>query len=457
MRFAAFLALAASAFGADIPKIKFTDTTLENGLRVLIAEDHYAPVYAICVAYKVGSKDERKGRTGFAHLFEHMMFKGSENVGVGELDFLIYTNGGSSNGTTNTDRTSYYETLPKNQLDLGLFLEADRMKGLVITKDNLENQRQAVKEERRLRGDNQAYGQTSEKLEELVYDSFPYHHSVIGSMEDLDAASVDDVKEFFKTYYAPNNAVLALVGDLDPKETLAKVRKYFGSIPRQEAPKRPDLAEAAKTAERRLKIEDPLARLPRVDIAYRMPEGTSGDARALSIAASVLGGGGGGFGGRGGGGGNNSRLYQKLVVEKEAAVQVSASAQRRAGPGMFHISATVRPGHTVEEVEGLISEEIAKLHGEPVSDKELQRARMGLRRGAENRITALSRAQALADAAAVYGDPNLANMLLDQELAVTPAEIQNAARADLRNANRVVVVTVPKAGAAPAGRGRGRN
>src|SRR5580765_8493285 len=164
---------------SGIPKIKFTDTKLDNGLRVIISEDHYAPLYAICVAYKVGSKDERKGRTGFAHLFEHMMFKGSENVGTGELDFLIFTNGGNSNGTTNTDRTSYYEVLPKNQLDLGLFLEADRMHGLIITKDNLENQRQAVKEERRLNGDNVAYGNTSEKIEELVYDNFPYHHSVI--------------------------------------------------------------------------------------------------------------------------------------------------------------------------------------------------------------------------------------------------------------------------------------
>src|ERR1041385_8919960 len=215
MKLLALLAAGLSAFAADIPKVKFTDTTLDNGLRVLIAEDHYAPVYAICVSYKVGSKDERKGRTGFAHLFEHMMFKGSENVGVGELDYLIYTNGGNMNGTTNTDRTLYYEVLPKTQLDLGLFLEADRMRGLVITADNLENQRQAVKEERRLRGDNQAYGSVSEKMEELVYDNFAYHHSVIGSMADLDAASVDDVKQFFKTYNAPNNAVLALVGDLD--------------------------------------------------------------------------------------------------------------------------------------------------------------------------------------------------------------------------------------------------
>src|SRR5438045_3612896 len=177
---------------SPLKPVQFSDTQLANGLRVIISEDHYAPIYGIVVAYKVGSKDERQGRTGFAHLFEHMMFKGSENVGMGELDFLIYTNGGNSNGTTNTDRTSYYEVLPKNQLDLGLYLEADRMRGLIITKDNLENQRQAVKEERRLRGDNQAYGNVSEKLEELVYDNFAYHHSVIGSMEDLDAASVDD-------------------------------------------------------------------------------------------------------------------------------------------------------------------------------------------------------------------------------------------------------------------------
>jgi len=190
-----------------------------------------APVYAICVDYKAGSKDQRKGRTGFAHLFEHMMLKGSENVGVGELDFLIYTNGGNSNGTTNTDPTAYCETLPKNQLDLGLYLEADRMRGLVITKENLENQRQAVKEERRLRNDNQAYGQTSEKLQEWVYDNFAYHHPVVGSMEDLDAASVDDVKAFFKTYYAPNNAVLALVGDLDNRreEGVADLAARFGA------------------------------------------------------------------------------------------------------------------------------------------------------------------------------------------------------------------------------------
>ena len=447
--FAAGAALAQTA-PSTLPKVKFTDTRLDNGLRVIVAEDHYAPVYAICVSYQVGSKDERKGRTGFAHLFEHMMFKGSENVGVGELDYLIYTNGGNSNGTTNTDRTSYYEVLPKNQLDLGLFLEADRMHGLVITQENLENQRQAVKEERRLRVDNVAYGQTSEKLEELIYDNFAYHHTVIGSMQDLDAASVDDVKRFFKTYYAPNNAVLALVGDLDTKETIARVKKYFGGIPRQDPPVAVDLAEAPGNGERRARIEDPLARLARIDIAYRIPPSGQADARALGVAASILGGGGGG--GRGGGGGNNSRLYLKLVQEKQVASSVSCSTDRRQGPGMFRISATIAPGKTPEEVEGLISEEIARLHAEPVSDKELQRVRINLRRSAEARLTALSRAQALADAAAVFNDPNRVNSEIDAQLAVAPADIQKAAKASLSTANRVVVVTVPAAG----GRGQRR-
>jgi zinc protease len=425
-----------------LPKVKFSDTRLDNGLRVIISEDHYAPVYAICVAYKVGSKDERPGRTGFAHLFEHMMFKGTENVGVGELDFLIYTNGGNSNGTTNTDRTSYYEVLPRNQLDLGLYLEADRMHALAITPENLENQRQAVKEERRQSVDNQAYGQTSEKLEELVYDNFAYHHPVVGSMQDLDAASVDDVRQFFKTYYAPNNAVLALVGDLDTKETLAKVKKYFGVIPRQTPPATVNLAEAPQTAERRAVLQDPLARLPRIDIAYRIPPAGDPDTRALGVAASILGGGG-GFGGRGGGAANTSRLYNLLVNEKEVAVQVSANAAGRAGPGMFRISATLRPGKSPQEVEGLISEEISKLYSQPVSEQELKRVRMSQLRSAENRLTALSRAQALADAAAVYDDPNRVNTEIDAQLAVNAQDIMRAAKRDLVNANKTVVITQP--------------
>ena len=213
--------LAATPFAqSPLKPVQFSDTRLSNGLRVIISEDHYAPIFAIAVSYAAGSKDERVGRTGFAHLFEHMMFKGSENVGSGEHFFLVFNYGGSMNGTTNTDRTLYYEILPKNQLDLGLFLEADRMKSLAITKENLDNQRNAVQEERRLRLDNQPYGKSQERFNEMAYDNFAYKHSVIGSMEDLNAATVDDVASFFKTYYAPNNAVLALVGDLDRKSVV---------------------------------------------------------------------------------------------------------------------------------------------------------------------------------------------------------------------------------------------
>ena len=420
---------------SKVTPIAFTDTTLDNGLRVIISEDHFAPVYAIAVSYKVGSRDERNGRTGFAHLFEHMMFKGSENVGPGEHFYLIFTKGGSMNGTTNTDRTLYYEVMPKNQLDLALFLESDRMRSLKVTQENLDNQRQAVKEERRLGLDNQPYGQTSERLDELVYDNFAYHHSVIGSMADLDAASVSDVQQFFRTYYAPNNAVLALAGDLNPQQTLAEVKKYFGAIPRQEPPKPVDLTEPEKKEERRARIDDKLARLARIDVVYRVPEATNADARALSIAASIM------------GSGESSRLYQKLVKEKEVASQAACFADSRAGPSEWIVRAMIRPGRTPEEVEGLITEEVAKLSAEPVTDKELQRSRSSIRRSmlVGTRESMLSTAISLADNTALYNDPNRINTEYEKRLAVTAADIQKAARTYLRTANRVVVTTVPAA------------
>src|SRR5260370_248136 len=370
---ASLFALAAVTFGQQTPPklapIKFTDTTLDNVLRVIISEDHYAPVYGIAVTYKVGSRDERPGRTGFAHLFEHMMFKGSENVGPGEGFTRVCRRGGSMKATTDNDRTLYFEVMPRNQLDLGLFLEADRMRSLKITQENLDNQRQAVKEERRLGVDNRPYGQAFEKMDELVYDNFAYQHSVIGSMADLDATSVEDVQQFFKTYYAPNNAVLALAGDLDTKEALAKVKKYFGSIPRQEPPKPVDLSEPEKNAERRAKLDDKLARLTQIAIAYRIPPTTSADSRALSVGSQIL------------GGGESSRLYQKLVKEKEVVSSIFCRVDNRVGPSKLEIQATVRPGKSPEEVEGLISEEIAKFLSEPVTPKELERTRSTIPRG----------------------------------------------------------------------------
>ena len=246
----ALAVLSAQAQAPRNVRVDFKETTLKNGLRVITVEDHSAPVVAISITYNVGSRDERKGRTGFAHLFEHMMFKGSENVGSGEHIMLVFNNGGNMNGTTNEDRTNYFEVLPANQLDLALFLEADRMKSLAITKENLDNQRNAVQEERRLGVDNQPYGKSSERLQELLYDNFAYKHSVIGSMEDLNAATVEDVAAFFKMYYAPNNAVLVLVGDFKTAEALAKIRSSFESIPRQPNPPAVDMTEPQQKEER---------------------------------------------------------------------------------------------------------------------------------------------------------------------------------------------------------------
>ncbi len=256
-----------------IPKLEFTETKLDNGLRVILVPDHSAPVYSIDVCYNVGSRNERPGRTGFAHLFEHMMFQGSENVGKGEHFIQVLNNGGGMNGTTNEDRTTYFEELPINQLDLGLFLEADRMRALNITQANLDNQRNAVQEERRQGIDNQPYGRANLDVDNLAYDNFAYKHSTIGSMTDLNAASVQDVSDFFRIYYAPNNAVLTLVGDFKPEEALEKVKKYFGAIPSQPAPPKVDLDEEPHYGERREVIYDPLARLPEIDMAYHIPAG----------------------------------------------------------------------------------------------------------------------------------------------------------------------------------------
>src|SRR5579862_8753791 len=235
---------------------------LDNGLRVVMSVDHSAPTYGISITYNVGSHNEHAGRTGFAHLFEHMMFEGSQNVGKGEHMILVDNNGGDMNGNTTEDRTNYFESFASNQLDLGLFLESDRMRSLAVNQANLDNQRNAVQEERRLSVDNQPYGKTSELLQGLVYDNFANKHSVIGSMQDLNAATIKDVQEFFRIYYAPNNAVLTLVGDFEPAEALAKIKKYFGAIPAQTTPPVPDLAEPKQTAERRKTIEDPFAQAP---------------------------------------------------------------------------------------------------------------------------------------------------------------------------------------------------
>ena len=424
---------------APLRKIQFTDTKLSNGLRVIVSEDHAAPVFSIVVNYNVGSRDERKGRTGFAHLFEHMMFKGSENVGQNEHPYLMFMNGGIMNGTTSKDRTMYYETLPANQLDLALFLEADRMRSLTITRENLDNQRNAVQEERRLGVDNQPYGKTSEAIDELAYENFAYEHSVIGSMADLSAASVDDVVAFFKMYYAPNNAVVGIVGDVDTKATLAKMQKYFGAIPKQPAPPQVDMSEPPQTEERRLTLEDALARLPRLDMAYKIPPSSSPDSDALSVLGTIL------------SSGRSSRFYESIVRQKQLSSGVGAGTDGSRGPGLFAISAVAMPGKTLAELEAAIDLETERVKTAPIEDWEIEKARIGARRSFVSGLgSSVNRAYQLTENAMFFDEPDRINTRADRIAKVTAADVQRVARQYLVKTNRSVVLTTPKP-AAPKG------
>jgi predicted Zn-dependent peptidase len=414
-------------------QVDLNDMRLANGLRVITVEDHSTSVIAIDITYNVGSRNERAGRTGFAHLFEHMMFKGSENVGTGEHFYLIFNNGGTMNGTTNEDRTTYFEALPSNQLDLALFLEADRMRSLVINKANLDNQRNAVQEERRLSVDNQPYGKSGEIQQGLIYDNFAYKHTVIGSMDDLNAATVEDVAAFFRTYYAPNNAVLTLVGDFKTADALKRIRKNFESIPRQPDPPAVDMTEPEQKAERRVSVDDALARLPQVDIAFKAIPGNTPDFYALQVLSASL------------QSGQSSRLYQALVKDKQLVTNVGGFVDEKRGPGALYISATLRQGIKPADVEAAIYDEIERLKKDGIADWELQKAKNTTRRNFVNNMqSSLARAINMSVWTVYYNDPNLINTRLDKVSAVTKEDVQRVANKFLATANRTVVVTIPK-------------
>ncbi len=441
------LVLSQSAKGQQpkLPRVDFTDQKLENGLRVIIAVDHTAPVYGLSITYNVGSRNERPGRTGFAHLFEHMMFEGSENVGKGEHIILIANNGGNMNGTTNEDRTNYFESLPKNQLDLGLFLESDRMRSLAVNQSNLDNQRNAVQEERRLGEDNQPYGHAYLDIDNLAYDNFAYKHSTIGEMSDLNAASVQDVKEFFKIYYAPNNAVLTLVGDFDPAEALEKVKKYFGNIPSQSAPPPVDMTEPPHYGERRETIHDPLARTPMVILAYHIPAGDTPDNEAFHVLANVL------------GQGQSSRLYQHIVKDKQFATQVFAQADERRGPSLLYLYAFLRPGVKPEDCEAAIRDDVAAVQKDGITNDELEKARVQfLRSQIQTRQSDLFTAILIGQYAVYFNDPNLINTMVDKFDAVTADQVKQVAQKYLVPEQLAVVTDLPAAKPHKAAQKEGR-
>jgi predicted Zn-dependent peptidase len=321
-----------------------------------------------------------------------------------------------------------------------LFLEADRMRAPAITTENIDNQREAVKEERRLRVDNQPYGRTSETVAELAFENFANEHSIIGSMADLDAASLEDFADFFKTYYAPNNAVLAVAGDVDEKTALEKVRKYFESVPPGPAPPALDTAEPPQKDERRTTIQDPLARLTLVDIAYQVPGGLNPDMDALSALASVM------------GSGRSSRLYDSLVRQQQSAVQTYAGVQQSKGPGLFYLEGMVAPGKSPDDVEKAIYAEVEKIQKGPIQEWELEKARNAARRSLVGNLrSSLQRAILLARYAVFFNDPGIVNTRYERIASLTLADLQRVARQYLVATNRTVATTVPAPKPAAAG------
>lgn len=422
-----------------VPEVAFSDQRLANGLRVIVAEDHLAPVVAINLWYGVGSKHEQPGKTGFAHLFEHVMFQGSRHVGKAEHIALVQAAGGTMNGTTWLDRTNYYETLPSHQLDLGLWLEADRMATLLdaLSQENLDNQREVVKNEKRWSYDNRPYGSWQEKLQAHLFPpDHPYHHTTIGSMDDLDAASIEDVSAFFRTYYAPNNAVLSVVGDAETADVLTAAERFFGRIPANLAiPRLGDMSlPLTLGGERRETVYDRVP-LPRVHVAFRAP--VFGDARldALDLAGQIL------------AGGKGSRLNRRLVREERIAQDVTFFALGFVGGASICAGwATVRPGIEVARVEAVFHEELARLTTDLVSDDELARARAlteADEQGALQRVE--ERADRLSMYATLFDRPEMINEMLPRYLAVTAEQIRDVAQTVFRVDNRLVLTYLPQA------------
>ena len=421
-----------------VPRVEFTDERLPNGLRLILAEDHLAPVAAVNIWYGVGSKHEVPGKTGFAHLFEHVMFQGSRNVGKAEHIALIQAAGGTMNGTTWLDRTNYFETMPSHQLELALWLEADRMGTLLdaLSQENLDNQREVVKNEKRWSYDNRPYGSWNEKLHEHLFPpDHPYHHTTIGSMDDLNAASVEDVKEFFRTWYAPNNAVLVVVGDMEPDRVREWVSRYFDGIPpNPDIPEIGDLALPPTLGEEHRETVMDKVPLPRIYFGYRAP--VFGDRRldALDVASQIL------------AGGKGSRLHRRLVRDERIAQDVALFTLGFTGGASVTAGwATVRPGIEVARVEAAFEEELERLIREPVSDDELGRAKALVE---ADELGALQRVEERADRLAMYSTlfdtPDLINQMLGRYLAVTADDIREAAGAVLRKDNRVVLTYLPE-------------
>ena len=418
---------------------------LPNGLKVVISEDHIAPVVEVAVYYNVGFRLEPKGRTGFAHLFEHMMFQGSANVKKFDHVKYVEANGGNTNGHTDFDYTNYYQTLPSNRVELGLWLESDRMRSLDISEENLKNQQNVVSEEVRVNVLNQPY-QFFEwiSLWENAFTNWNNSHNGYGELSEINAATIEDVRSFFKTYYAPNNAVLTVVGDVDVNEVKKMVEKHFANIPSAPAPPRADLTEPPQTKEKRISQTDKLANLPALAIGYHIPPQNSPDFPAMALLVQIL------------QGGDSSRWYQRLVKEKELTLDLSGGLNYfgnefdYVGPMIMTTRTTYKPGHTADEILKEMDAVVADLSSKGVTEKELADAKVQYRSNFYSQVeSSFGKAHLLSALALFRDDPQQINSLLTPFENVTAAQVKAAAAKYLVATNRTVIDRVPEAKAQP--------
>jgi len=425
-------ALAASTALSAQNKIDFEEYDLDNGLHVILHEDHSTPIAAVTVLYHVGSKNEDTERTGFAHFFEHLLFEGSENIKRGEFDSYVTNAGGALNANTSQDRTFYFELLPSNQMELGLWLESERMLHANIQNIGVETQREVVKEEKRQRVDNQPYGSWLENMMKRLYTEHPYNWVPIGSMDHLNAAQLDEFMAFYKKFYVPNNATLSIAGDIDVEKTKELIAAYFGDIPRGADVVQPTVQEPALGGEKTATIYDNI-QLPAIMMGYRMPPQTSDDAYALQMASSVL------------SGGPSSRMYKRLVDQDQTALQVFAFPFSLEQGGAFITFSLANAGKTIDDMVPALEEEISKLQNELISEREFQKIQNQMESNFIQSNSKMARiAESLADYHTYYGDANYINTEIERYRSVTREDIQRVAQKYLVKDNRVVLRYLPK-------------
>jgi predicted Zn-dependent peptidase len=427
------LFLTASALSAQSGKIKFTEFDLPNGLHVILHEDHSTPIVAISVLYHVGSKNEDPDRTGFAHFFEHLMFEGSPNIKRGEYFKIVQSNGGTLNANTSFDRTFYYEILPSNQLELGLWLESERMLHLKIDSVGVETQRNVIKEEKKQRYDNQPYGKLFEEVFKHAYKKHPYRWTPIGSDQYIDKAKLDEFIEFYKTYYVPNNAVLSISGDIDIEKTKKLVEKYFGDIPKGTREiKRPNIVEPPLEGETVDTVYDNI-QLPAIIQIYRIPAQGTKDFYAVDMLATLL------------SDGESSWLNKEIKDKKQEALYVGAYNVPLEDPGLFFVFAIANMGVEPQQISADMDSVIAKARNELISEKEFEKLQNKIESDFAEKISSqMSIAEALANYYVYYGDANLINTEIERYRKVTREDLRKAAEKYLSPERRVILYYLPK-------------